>query len=122
MHWSFPTIKQNSTAKLVICLLLLATAIRFAYFWESQDNPLALFTSHSTVFDQYRWVSLAQDLMGHHWIGSKPTNYSAGYSYLIAFLFILWKNLNVIFIFQIFFGIIFQPISGTKAVTQGRGN
>ncbi len=98
---------QRSDKIFLGIIVVLAAFLRLAYFIEIQDNPLPFYVSQMKGFDQELFMSLAHRLVDTHWLGSNDVVQSPAYSYLMAFLFnIFGKVLNVVFLFQISFGIL----------------
>lgn len=99
--------KYLSHRKTLIFFIALGAVLRFLYLIEVQDIPVAFHTSYLKAFDQYNFVTGAQDILAHPWLGSKPTDWTATYSYFIAILFRFFsENLNGIFFTQILLGVL----------------
>lgn len=108
----FPAISAQTqnrpyTRPVLIAILVLAAFIRFLYLAQVQENPMPFMVSQDKVFDQYNYITMARDLVSHNWLGSMHPGHSPVYSYLIALLFsIFGADINVVFVFQIFYGIL----------------
>jgi len=91
----------------LIAILVIAAAVRLGYLNQLQSNPLPFFASQWESFDQYRFMELVNKFVGGNWLGTEVTRYSPAYSYIIAVLFkIFVNNINIIFVFQSFMGIL----------------
>ncbi len=95
------------TKPLLIGILILAAVLRFAFLVELQANPMPEMVAHDKVFDQYNYLTMAQDILSHNWLGKEHPGHSPVYSYLIAALFsIFGKDMNIVFVFQIVYGVL----------------
>ncbi len=95
------------TKPVLIAILVLAAILRLTFLFELQRNPMPAMVAHDKVFDQYNYLTMAQDLMRHNWLGSEHPGHSPVYSYLIAALFSIFGNdMNIVFVFQIFYGVL----------------
>ncbi len=98
---------RSYTRPILLAILFLAAILRFTFLVELQSNPMPVMVSQDYRFDQFNYVSMAQDLVDNHWLGSKHPGHSPVYSYLIAVIYsIFGPNMNFVFIFQILYGIL----------------
>jgi len=95
------------TTVLLILILLAAASLRLLYIIETASTPLQTVLTQSDVMDQFRFLQAAQDIMGHHWLGSQVTRYSPVYSYIIALVFkFSGQNIYHVFLLQSILGIL----------------
>ncbi len=98
---------RSYTQPALVAILVLAAVFRLAFLVEIQANPMPVMVSQSPLFDQYNYITMAQDIISHHWLGSSHPGHSPVYSYLIAVLFSFFgRDMNVVFAFQILYGIL----------------
>lgn len=108
----FPAISVDAqdrsyTRPVLIVILILAAVLRFSFLIELQANPMPAMVSLDPAFDQYNYVTMAQDIVRHQWVGSQHPGHSPVYSYVIASLFNIFGNdMNVVFAFQIVLGVL----------------
>lgn len=100
------TQRSVSIRVLLLAIIFIGAVLRFSFYTELQNNPMPEFTAHTADFDQYNFLTMAVDLLENNWIGSSFRDYSATYSYFIAFCFkVLGQSLNSVFIAQIILGL-----------------
>lgn len=108
----FPAVSADTKDRpyirpVLISIIVLAVILRFSFLLEVQSNPMPWMVAHDPVFDQYNYLTMAQDILRHNWLGSEHPGHSPVYSYLIAVLFsIFGSDMNVIFVFQILYGVL----------------
>ncbi len=91
----------------ILIVLLIAAFLRFWYLAELWNNPMPNAAARYDIFDQYRFMKLAQEFADGHWLGTELTFYSPAYSYLIAVLFTLFpRTSNTVFVFQVLLGLV----------------
>ncbi len=87
-------------------ILVLGAILRFSYLIQVQANPLPRFTAQDNVFDSFNYFDLANDILDHHFLGSKIIQQSPVYPYFIAVIFKLFgREINYVFVFQILWGL-----------------
>ncbi len=112
LHNFFPAISSDRQERpfvkiALMAILVLAAGLRFAFLWELQKNPMPVMVVHDKVFDQYNYLTMAEDLLRHNWLGTEHPGHSPVYSYLIAALFsVFGSDMNIVFIFQILYGVL----------------
>ncbi len=98
---------RSYTRPVLLIILVLAAVLRFSFLIEMQANPMPAMVSQDPAFDQYNYVTMAQDIVRHQWVGSQHPGHSPVYSYVIASLFsIFGDDMNIVFVFQIVLGIL----------------
>jgi len=109
-HLIYSDTQSNAIHPLVSNLILLAIIIlsfcvRMFYIFDLSQNPLPSLVASSDIFDQFRFMSLANEFYSGNWLGSEVMKYSPAYSYLIAALFTIFgKNMYFVFVFQAILG------------------
>lgn len=98
---------RSYTRPVLLIILVLAAVLRFSYLIELQANPMPALVSLDPAFDQYNYITMAQDIVRHQWVGSQHPGHSPVYSYVIASLFsIFGDDMNIVFVFQGVLGIL----------------
>ncbi len=88
-------------------ILVLAAALRLWYWVELRDDPLPFMTSRVPAFDPYNFVSLAEDILSHHGLGSRLIAQSPVYAYGIAGVFALaGHSVYAVFAVQMLLGLL----------------